>query len=390
MDAAVILKRGKEVFFPSRHPWIFSGAIEKFPKDFENGHVYPIVSSEGIKLGSGYFHKGMSLCGRILSFGEEDPFLALRRHLDQAVAFRHALFKDTSTTMYRLLNGEGDGIPGLIIDHYDGYLVLQSNTLGIDLLIGTVIEHLLAKNLYKGIYEKSVGASRKEEKLPDIIKVHFGDGNEEITAKENDLKFVINWKKGQKTGFFLDQREMRKKVGELAKGCRVLNAFSYSGGFSLYALSGGAKKVDSVDISSLAIEEARRHVQLNELPLNKADFFAEDVFHFLDEKPIDYDFVILDPPAFAKKKGDIKSASRGYYQINFKALQKMPPRSFLLTCSCSYYVEEDLFLSLIRKAAQDAKREVQIISKHILAPDHPLSIYHKESDYLKSFLLFAY
>ncbi len=389
MDKGIVLKRGKEAFFSSRHPWIFSGAIDHFPQDFKNGHIYPIYSSSGVQLGSGYFHQGISLSGRILSFGLDDPINTVKNHLDRAAQMRDFFFEGGSTNMFRLINGEGDFIPGLIIDQYEGYLVLQSSTLGIDLLKPLIVDHLISKNRYKGIYEKSTGSSRKEEKLPDHLEVLFGDGDEEIIAKENNIHFIINWKRGQKTGFFLDQREMRKKVGELSKGRKVLNAFSYSGGFSLYALAAGAALVESVDISSSAIELAQRNVSLNQFSSDQAKFTVADVFKFLDENPLNYDFVILDPPAFAKKKGDIKNASRGYYQINLKALQKMPSRSFLLTCSCSYYMQEDLFLSVIRKAAQDAKREVQIISKHVLGSDHPINIFHSESDYLKSFLLFV-
>lgn len=387
MEKAIILKKGKEIIFTTRHPWIFSGAIEKFPTHFQNGHVYPIFSKEGKQLGSGYFHEGISLSGRILSWGDEDPYLAIQRHIDSAISLRDSLFQDSFTTMYRLINGEGDSIPGLIIDYYAGHLVLQSSTLGIDLLKEFIVGYLKAKNQYLAIYEKSTSSSRKEEKLKDHVMVHFGEDKEEIIAQENGLQFIIDWKKGQKTGFFLDQREMRKKVGEMAKNRKVLNAFSYSGGFSLYALEGGAREVHSVDISASAIDLALKNSTLNQLDQNKHSLFVEDVFTFLDEKPLDYDFVILDPPAFAKKKGDVKKASRGYYQINFKAFQKMAKGSLLLTCSCSYHIHEDLFLSLVRKAAQDAKREVVIISKHILSPDHPINIYHAESDYLKSFLL---
>lgn len=381
------LKKGREGFFDNRHLWIFSGAIDSFPDGFENGNIYPVVSFEGKKLGFAYFNKNVSLSGRVVSFGDNCPYKAIKDHLKNAFFLRRSLFSLEKTNAFRLVNGEGDFLPGLVIDYYAGYLVLQSNTLGIDLLKEEIIACLREEKEVIAIFEKSTGQSRKEEGLEDSIGVLYGEDKEQIVIMENGVLFQVDWRKGQKTGFFLDQREMRKKVGELSFSKRVLNLFSYTGGFSIYAKKGGATKVTSLDISSSATKLAEENMRLNGFNPDDETFLSLDAFTFLDEKPLDYDLVILDPPAFAKKKGDIERASKGYRQINKQALLKMPRNSFLLTCSCSYYIGDDLFLKILFQAAKLANRNVQIIGKHIQAACHPVSLFHPESHYLKSFLL---
>lgn len=383
----VILKKGKEVIFQNKHLWIFSGAIESFPPSFEDGHVYPIYSHAQELLGYGYFHRHSSLCGRIVAFGSEDPWKAICSYLDRAIALRQSLFDPKITNAFRVVNGEGDLLPGLVIDQYGEYLVLQSGTLGMDLLKKNIVEYLVAKKQWKGIYEKSTGSSRKEEKLLDIVKVLFGEEIEEFIVLENGLRFYVNWKKGQKTGFFLDQREMRKKIQELSYKKSVLNCFCYSGGFSVYALAGGATSVDSLDASSQAIQLAKRNTTLNGFSDEQNRCLENDAFKFLSENALNYDVVILDPPAFAKKKQDIPQATKGYREINYQALLKMPTGSFLLTCSCSYHIDETLFQMILFQAAKMAKRDVQIVGKHLLGMDHPINLFHPESGYLKSFLL---
>jgi 23S rRNA (cytosine1962-C5)-methyltransferase len=276
-----------------------------------------------------------------------------------------------------------------VIDQYDEYLVLQSGSLGIDLLKERIVDYLAAKKRWKGIYEKSSGASRKEEKLQDNIGVLWGQEKEDITILENGFSFKVYWKKGQKTGFFLDQREMRSAIKELSHNKTVLNVFSYTGGFSVYAMAGGAKSVDSLDNSLQATDWAKQNFQLNGFAEGRSRFLAQDAFSFLSKEPLDYDLIILDPPAFAKKKHDITQASKGYREINYQTLSKMPKGSILLTCSCSYYVDEELFQTLIFQAAKMANRSVQIIGKHLLAKDHPINLFHPESHYLKSLLLYV-
>ncbi len=385
----IILKKGKENIFQNRHLWIFSGAIASYPTHFENGHIYSVYSHDGTLLGSAYFNQSKSLAGRILAFGEVNPWKSVCTYLDKAIFLRDQFFDLKKTNAFRLLNGEGDFIPGLVIDQYDEYLVLQSGSLGIDLLKDRIVDYLAAKKRWKGIYEKSSGSSRKEEKLQDNIGVLWGEEKEDITILENGFSFKVYWKKGQKTGFFLDQREMRAEIKELSHNKKVLNVFSYSGGFSIYAMAGGAKSVDSLDNSMQATEWAKQNFQLNGFADGRSRFLAQDAFSFLSKEPLEYDLIILDPPAFAKKKHDIIQASKGYREINYQTLSKMPKGSILLTCSCSYYVDEELFQTLVFQAAKMANRSVQIVGKHLLAKDHPVNLFHPESHYLKSLLLYV-
>jgi 23S rRNA (cytosine1962-C5)-methyltransferase len=248
-----------------------------------------------------------------------------------------------------------------------------------------ILEELILLLSPKAIYEKSVSAARKLEGLADNEDILFGDLTPEVTITENGIEYIVSIEDGQKTGFFLDQREMRKKVMELASGRRVLNCFAYTGGFSLAALKGGAVHVDSVDICPRACDLARR----NNTDEARHSIFEADAFEFLKNSPMDYDLVILDPPAFAKKRADVTSACQGYKEINRRVLEKIPARSFLLTSSCSSYIDDSLFQNLIFQASLEAKRNVRIVGRHILAMDHPISIYHPEGDYLKSLLLYV-
>lgn len=370
----VILKKGKEKPLLNGHPWIFSGAVAQMPSEAA-GEIYPIYSDAGQFLGHAYFNARSSIIGRRL----ED----LPGSIERAVAYRQTLFGE-ETTAYRLINGEGDFIPGLIVDKYGEYLVLQAGTLGIERLKSEIVEHLQRLLRPKAIYEKSSLPSRKEEGLKEAQGWLAGEGVNEISILENGLQFKISPTEGQKTGFFLDQREMRQKVRSLSKDKRVLNCFSYTGGFSVYAAAGGAIQVDSVDISEKAIALARENLTLNGFA---GDCFTADVFTFLREKPLDYDLVILDPPAFAKRQKDVVQACRGYKDINRVALQKMPANSTLITCSCSHFVDEKLFQTVVFQAACEAKRAVQIVGHHLLAPDHPINLAHPEGTYLKSLIL---
>lgn len=388
MKNGVILKKGKEAIFENRHQWIFSGAIESFPEKITPGGIYPVYRFDQQLLGYAYFNPGKSLAGRIISFSSKDPILALGELLEKALNLRENFFDPSLTNAYRLVNGEGDGIPGLVVDQYDDALVIQSGTLGIDLLKGEIVSFFVKKNRWNKIFEKSTGSSRKEEGLPDSIGVLYGEDNQEIIIKENGIKFSVKWREGQKTGFFLDQREMRELIRAHSHQKRVLNCFSYSGGFTAYALAGGAIKCDSVDISSSAIEMVKRNLELNHFDTKDHSDIATDAFKFLTQDPLDYDLIILDPPAFAKKKQDIAQASKGYREINTQVLKKIPSNSFLLTCSCSYYIDEALFQTILFQAAKTAKREVKIVSKHRVGLDHPINLYHRESSYLKSLLLY--
>jgi 23S rRNA (cytosine1962-C5)-methyltransferase len=376
----VILKPGKEKSILKRHPWIFSGAIATLPS-FQDGDILPVYSHDKKQLASAYFHTKNSIAGRILSFGEEPPHQALARNIKEALELRKNLLE---TSAKRLINAEGDGLPGLVVDQYNDVLVIQINTCGIEKLKPFILKILIEELNPSSIYEKSHSGARKQEGLPDSRSLLYGKLIPEVTIHENGIPYIVSITEGQKTGFFLDQREMRKKITTLSHGKRVLNCFAYSGGFSLSALKGGACHVDSIEISPEACALCRR----NTFDATRHTIIQADVFDFIKTSPLSYDIVILDPPAFAKKRGDIDPACQGYKEINRRVLQKMPPGALLLTSSCSSYITVDLFQNLIFQAALEADRFVRIIGRHIQACDHPIALTHPEGDYLKSLLLY--
>lgn len=384
MTSILRLKTGKEKPIRNRHHWIFSGAVDTLP-NIPNGHLISVVSQQGEMMGSAYVNRQSSILGRMISFGEAEPHQAIRESIHKAIALR-STYIPADTTGYRLINGEGDSLPGLVVDRYGDFLVIQISTLGMEQLKPFVLEVLTQALSPKGIYEKSLLPSRKEEGLQPFSGVLAGIVPDRITISEQGLKFIVDPIHGQKTGFFLDQREMRQWVRELSSGKRVLNAFSYTGGFSVYAAAGRASQVDSVDISEEAISLAKEQMHINGFDQESHHFYAEDVFEFL-RRPLNYDLVILDPPAFAKRAKDVIQACRGYKEINRLAMQKMPAGSLLLTCSCSYHVDEALFQKVLFQAAIEAKRNVRIIGRHRQAIDHPVNLFHPEGNYLKSFLL---
>ncbi len=388
-DRCIVLKPGKEKAIINRHHWIFSGAIQNMPTEFIDGDVFPVYSSEKKLLGSAYFNRKSQLVGRMVAFDATPPLEAMQRNLEAAIALRNQLFRASDTNAFRLINGEGDRLPGLVVDRYGDVLVVQFSTLGMDRLRNWWMDALIKELKPSAIYEKSNLPSRKEEGLTPIQQSLFGQISDEIEVRENGLRFLVSIVEGQKTGFFLDQREMRLWVKQLAKKKRVLNCFSYTGAFSVYAAAGGASQVDSVDISETAMQMARRNMQLNGIAVDNHEFYKADVFQFLRERELNYDLIILDPPAFAKRRKDLIAACRGYKDINRIALQKMPKGSLLLTCSCSYHVDAELFQKVIFQASVEANRVVRIIGMHRVASDHPLNICHPEGDYLKSLLLYV-
>jgi 23S rRNA (cytosine1962-C5)-methyltransferase len=387
-ERKVFLKPGKDKALRNRHHWIFSGAVMHLP-DFSDGEMLSVYSAEGDMLGTGYFNRKAKIIGRMVAFDDVPPLEAIRSHLDAAIHLRKQWFQNRATDAYRLVNGEGDQLPGLIVDKYRDVLVIQISTLGMDKLRDWIADYLVNALSPRVIYEKSLLPSRKEEGLEETQGVLFGGSvADDVEICENGLRFLVPIVQGQKTGFFLDHREMRQMVRELSKNKRVLNCFAYTGGFSVYAAAGGASHVDSVDISKLAMRVGHQSLALNNFSFVNQRFIVADVFHYLRENPLDYDLVILDPPAFAKKKKDVISACRGYKDINRIAMQKMPINSLLLTSSCSYYVDDALFQKVVFQASVEAGRDVRIIGRHRMAPDHPINICHPESDYLKSLLLY--
>jgi len=381
----VILKKGREKSLINRHPWIFSGAVARLP-EFEDGDILPVVSSQGEFLGYGYFNRRCSIIGRMLSFDQQHPLEAVEANLSRALALRKQLLSST-TNACRLVNAEGDGLPGLIVDQYNDVLVIQISTLGMVKLKEVVVNWLVKHLKPTSIYEKSDSPARREEGLVAYKGWLYGEEKEEVEIVENGLKFIVSPQRGQKTGFFLDQREMRALVRRLAAGRRVLDCFTYSGAFAVYALAGGAHQVTLVDTSEPALEWARRNLEINALPLNKATLVKQDAFQFLSQAQLPYDFVILDPPSFAHRKNQIKGALRGLRQLHRHVLAGIPAESLLLTFTCSYYLEEKLFQKVVFQAAQQAGRRVRLLHRHRLAFDHPINIFHPEGEYLKGFLL---
>lgn len=384
----VVLKPHKEKAVKNKHHWIFSGAIATMPK-MEDGDFLPVFSSRGELLGQGYFNRKTSICGRLVTFDDRNPLQAISQSLDSAIQMRVNLINTNHTDSYRLVNGEGDGLPGLIIDKYRDVIVIQLSTMGMDRLREFVVNEIIAKVKPSAIYENSKLPSRREEGLSDREGFLTGAQTPEFEIKENNLRYLVSITNGQKTGFFLDHREMRLLVRQLAKGRRVLNCFSYTGAFSVSAAAGGARATTSVDISESAIKLAQKNLAINGFDQSTHECMTADVFHFLRDQPLDYELIILDPPAFAKKKKDVNAACRGYKDINRIAMQKMPAHSLLLTSSCSYYVDDALFQKVVFQAAVEAGRNVRILDRHRQAFDHSVNICHPEGDYLKSLLLYV-
>ena len=382
----VVIKKGRERSLQNRHPWIFSGAVQSI-SDSPDGSVCEVHSSTGEFLALGYFNKRSSLTGRIISFAKGSPEEIVKSLVRRSIEVRKGFFNESVTNAYRLINGEGDGLPGLIVDKYRDVLVLQCGTLGIELLKPTIVEELKKILSPKAIFEKSKLPSRKEEGLEDREELLFGEEIPDVEILENGNKFVVAFHDSQKTGFFLDQREMRSLVGTLSKGRGVLNCFSYTGGFSVYAAKGGATRTVSVDISDGATALAKNNLALNGFEGKSHECYAADVFDYLRQSAKGFDLIILDPPAFAKKKDHVSQAAKGYNEINRVALQNLAPGGILVTCSCSHFMEEELFQKILFSAARDAGKNVRIIHRHRQAFDHPISVYHPEGEYLKSLVL---
>lgn len=385
-ERAVRLKKGRDKAVRNRHHWLFSGAVARLPEGLDPGEILPVLSSEGERLGHGYFNPRSSIIGRMLSFGHEPPLEAVERNIASAIGLRRALLKGI-TNACRLINGEGDGLPGLIVDEYADVLVVQVATLGLDRLKPRILAWLEEGTGARAIYEQSRLPARREEGLPDFEGWVRGGPVEEVEILENGLRFIVRPAGSQKTGFFLDLRAMRGLVGSLARGRRVLNGFSYTGAFTVAALAGGAAAVDSVDASRPAMELARRNIRLNGLAVDDRSLIVGDMFEYLRQSTSAYDLIILDPPAFAKRQADVARAGRGYKDINRLALGLVAPGGLLLTFSCSHFVDAGLFQQVVWEASVEASRRVRILERHRLAWDHPINIFHPESEYLKGLLL---
>lgn len=383
------LKKGKEESLRRFHPWVFSGAIHRVENGIEEGETVRVVAADGQFIAVGHYQEG-SITVRVLSFSDveiDDRFWASR--LQSALQMRLAIgLADAPTNnTYRLVHGEGDHLPGLIIDVYGQTAVMQAHSIGMHLCRKQIADQLVQVmgERIKHVYYKS------ETTLPYMEPENgflYG-GSDENIAVENGLKFYVDWLRGQKTGFFVDQRENRSLLEQYARGKRVLNMFCYTGGFSFYAMRGGAELVHSVDSSAKAIELTNRNVTLNFPDDPRHEAFCEDAFKFLDAAKDQYDLIILDPPAFAKHRGALHNALKGYTRLNQKALQMIQPGGLLFTFSCSQVVTKDHFRNAVFTAAALARRKVRILHQLHQPADHPVNIYHPEGEYLKGLVLYV-
>ena len=393
----VILKPRREESILRFHPWVFSGAIAQIKGNPSEGDMVGVYSADGEFLAYGHYQIG-SIAVRILSF-DEDPTRAdfWTLMLSRALKLREAygLAGSAETTCYRLVHGEGDGLPGLIVDYYDGVCVLQAHSVGMFRAKAAICAALreVYGDALKAVYDKSSGTAPFKAGL-DLVDGYLwkADGFEadELTVLENGNKFLVNWTQGQKTGFFLDQRENRARVGALADGRNVLNLFCYTGGFSIYALAGGAVHVDSVDSSQRAMDMVDRNVALNGFDADRHTSYCADAIDFLRDIPEGkYDLMIVDPPAFAKHRGALKNALRAYQRLNAAAISKVAPGGFVFTFSCSQVVDKEAFALAVFSAAAETGRSVRILDRLNQPADHSVNIYHPEGEYLKGLLLYV-
>ncbi|PWL59219.1 MAG: RlmI/RlmK family 23S rRNA methyltransferase [Bacteroidales bacterium] len=387
----IVLRKGKEQSLERLHPWVFSGAVARQPDNIEEGDTVKVVSSTGNVIGTGHYQIG-SITVRILAWGDSPVDAALySERLKAAYRLRRALkLINRHNNAYRLVHGEGDFLPGLVVDVYGDTAVLQAHSPGMHFARDIIASELV--NLpdagIKNVYYKS------ETTLP--YKAHLDPQNQYIVgsystnvAEENGLKFHVDWLKGQKTGFFVDQRDNRALLEKYAHNRKVLNMFCYTGGFSVYALRGGAELVHSVDSSAKAIALTDDNVRLNFPDDTRHTSYAEDAFKFLSAMDTPYDLIILDPPAFAKHRSALKNALIGYRKLNAKAFEKIAPGGILFTFSCSQAVSREQFRLAVFSAAAQSRRKVRILHQLTQPADHPVNIYHPEGEYLKGLILYV-
>ncbi len=384
----VVLKPGRDGPVVGGHPWIFSGAVATVDGDPAAGDVVRVRSADGRLLGRGTFSARGAITVRLFVRGDGAVDAAfVRRRLEAALQLRRTVLAG-DTTAYRLVNGEGDGLPGVVVDWYDGFAVVQLQTAGAE-GIGALLDQALADVLApRGVFERSEGTVRREDGLRDRTGARWGEEPPDlIPVREGAARFLVDVRGGQKTGFFLDQRDNRALARMLGAGRRVVNAFAYTGGFGVLAGLGDAAHVTSVESSAPALELAERHWRENELPPERATFVRADAFQYFRDAHDPADLVVLDPPAFAKRRRDAGAAIRGYREINRQAISRLAPGGWLLTCSCSHHISRDAFRVAVMAAAAEAKRAAQIVRYLGPGADHPVGLAHPEGDYLKGLLV---
>lgn len=395
----IILRKGREESLRRFHPWVFSGAVAEIQGRPAEGDIVAVHASDGTLLAYGHYQIG-SIAVRVLSFDDA----ALRpdffeQRIAAALAMRRTVglagVSGAATNCYRLVHGEGDNLPGLIIDYYDGVCVMQAHSVGMFRSKNRICEAL--KTVYgptlKAVYDKSSGTAPFKAGL-DLVDGYLyradSFNDDEQIVSENGHRFYVNWTSGQKTGFFLDQRENRALVGRYAAGRNVLNLFCYTGGFSIYALAAGALHVDSVDCSGKAMSMVDRNVALNGFDLSRHTSYCEDAIDFIKKSPDGkYDLIVVDPPAFAKHRGVLRNALRAYQRLNAAAIAKVAPGGLVFTYSCSQVVDKEAFALAVFSAAASVGRRVRILDRLNQPADHAVNIYHPEGEYLKGLLLYV-
>ena len=388
----IILKPGKAKPVRNRHPWIFSGAIQRVNGNPANGDVVNILDTRSRFLARGYFNRLSQISVRLLTWNEDENIDEdfFRRRLQNAIAARSALVEAPDTNAFRLCYGESDLIPGLIVDRYEEYLILQALTMGIERWKECIADLLMDLLHPQAIYERSDVPSRRKEGLPLTAgSIRGSEPPDLVEIKENGHRFLVDIKKGQKTGFYLDQRENRRRVSLYCKDARVLNCFAYTGGFSVYAAASGAISVDNVDSSSGALEIASQNLALSEFERSSDQYTTGDVFQLLRDYEREeqvFDLIILDPPKFAPSKSKVAAACRGYKDINLLAMRLLRSGGILATFSCSGLISADLFQKVLFGSSVDAGRDVQIIEHLSQGSDHPVLLTFPESAYLKGML----
>jgi 23S rRNA (cytosine1962-C5)-methyltransferase len=388
---SIFLKKGKEISVHRRHHWIFSGAIQRTKGEMAEGDLIQVVDVQGKFLATGFYGSG-SIAVRIISFKEEaidGPFWEGKIRSAFGLRKRVGLTDNSQTNVYRLFHGEGDLVPGLIIDYYNGTAVIQAHHIGIHRQIPAIVGALST------VYGESLAAVYdKSSATLHLSETHSSDGlvyGSPTTRRvmEHGHEFEIDWEKGQKTGFFIDQRENRRLLADYSQGKKVLNAFCYSGGFSVYALKAGAKEVQSVDISGSAIEMTERNVRLNAVPSAQHKGIEADVMQYIKEISGDFDVIVLDPPAFAKHIRSRHKAIQAYKRLNATAMKHMPSGGILFTFSCSQVVDQILFNHTVTAAALEANRVIRILHQLTQPADHPINIFHQETAYLKGLVVYV-
>ncbi|MDQ3046597.1 MAG: class I SAM-dependent rRNA methyltransferase [Bacteroidota bacterium] len=388
----ITLNSGKDHSLKRFHPWVFSGAIKKINGEVKEGDIVEVYSSQNELLGMGHFQIG-SIAVRMFSFEMVVPDQEFwRSKIQAAYNFRKqlGLVNNPSTNCYRLCFGEGDGLPGFIIDFYNGTAVFQTHSIGVHLIKDQFVKALqdVMGDTLVAVYDKSEDTMPKNApiKAPNgYLWRKEGSETSQTVVLENDNKFYIDWEGGQKTGFFLDQRENRALLGSYSNEKTVLNTFCYSGGFSVYAANCGAKEVHSTDISKKAIDLTDRNIELNEIKNHSS--FAVDTFEFLKHKENTYDIIVLDPPAFAKHQNVKHNAVMGYKRLNYEAIKQIKPGGLLFTFSCSQVVDKNTFNSTVMAAAIEAGRNVRVLHHLSQPPDHCVNIFHPEGEYLKGLVV---